>query len=256
MDAHGGTLPADVHVLFANTGKEREETLRFVRDVQLNWSVLIHWLERDPSTAKPREVNFETASRHGEPFEALIQERKFLPNPVTRFCTTELKIRVMKEWMIAQGMEHWINVVGIRADEPRRVAKYKQRTHKERFDVALPLAVAGKSVFDVRHFWSRQPFDLQLQPWEGNCDLCYLKGVAKRQRIMRDTPALAEWWIAQEKAENQTQWAPQNNGRAWSFRRDVPNYQRLLELAQADQLFDESSDVSDLGDCACDLEAA
>jgi 3'-phosphoadenosine 5'-phosphosulfate sulfotransferase (PAPS reductase)/FAD synthetase len=32
LDAHGGTLPANVHVVFANTGLEREETLRFVDD--------------------------------------------------------------------------------------------------------------------------------------------------------------------------------------------------------------------------------
>lgn len=32
IDAHGGTLPADVFVAFANTGREREETLRFVHE--------------------------------------------------------------------------------------------------------------------------------------------------------------------------------------------------------------------------------
>lgn len=32
LDAHDGTLPDDVVVTFANTGKEREETLRFVHD--------------------------------------------------------------------------------------------------------------------------------------------------------------------------------------------------------------------------------
>jgi hypothetical protein len=30
LDAHGGTLPPDCHVVFANTGKEDEKTLRFV----------------------------------------------------------------------------------------------------------------------------------------------------------------------------------------------------------------------------------
>ena len=32
IDAHRGKLPDDVHVAFANTGKEREETLRFVNE--------------------------------------------------------------------------------------------------------------------------------------------------------------------------------------------------------------------------------
>lgn len=53
LDAHGGALPADVHVCFANTGKEREETLRFVHDCETHWGVRIHWLEwRRPNVPK------------------------------------------------------------------------------------------------------------------------------------------------------------------------------------------------------------
>jgi hypothetical protein len=114
-------LQPDVHVLFANTGKEREETLVFVDQVARRWDVPIVWLERRPwqeryvrrakeaaaagfptvsahlrRAALPRTPTFATASRNGEPFEALIEARRFLPNPVTRFCTTELKIRPMR----------------------------------------------------------------------------------------------------------------------------------------------------------------
>src|SRR5581483_1825939 len=28
---------------------------------------------------------------------------------------------------------------------------------------------------DVMNFWASQPFDLQLQSYEGNCDFCFLK---------------------------------------------------------------------------------
>ncbi len=37
LDAHGGTLPPDVRVLFANTGKEMLETLDFVRECSDRW---------------------------------------------------------------------------------------------------------------------------------------------------------------------------------------------------------------------------
>jgi len=195
-----GLVGTDTHVLFANTGRERQETLRFVRDVGVAFGVKIHWIEW-AADAKFREVNFEDASRNGEPFEALIAKRKFLPNPVTRFCTQELKIRPMREWMKARGYRHWTNFVGIRRDEPRRYARLinPERKRKERFEMAFPLWDWGATLATVEEFWSRQSFKLELQPHEGNCDLCFLKTAAKRVQIANERPDLAAWWHEQER---------------------------------------------------------
>jgi 3'-phosphoadenosine 5'-phosphosulfate sulfotransferase (PAPS reductase)/FAD synthetase len=38
-------LPSDAMVIFANTGKEEEATLKFVNDCSVNWNVPITWLE-------------------------------------------------------------------------------------------------------------------------------------------------------------------------------------------------------------------
>lgn len=249
-------LGPDVHVVFANTGKEREGTLNFVQDVSERWGVRVVWVERyRPDPAAPasfREVSFLTASRRGEPFDALIAERKFLPNPVMRFCTQELKIRVMKAWMLARGYESWTNVVGLRADEPHRVAKQRAKESRERWGLAFPLFDAGVTKNDVLLFWKKQPFDLQLRSWEGNCDLCFLKGVRKRSRILEDSPHLAPWWAGHEAA------GP-------TFRADTPRYAALLEQTQRqvrmfpNSLFDEAQledDPTDLDECAGYCEAA
>jgi hypothetical protein len=69
------------------------ETLDFVRDCSQRWNVDIVWLEYSADGEKQRKfrlVDHPTASRQGEPYEALLRERKYLPNPVTRFCTTQL----------------------------------------------------------------------------------------------------------------------------------------------------------------------
>lgn len=210
LDAHDGALPPDVFVVFANTGKERGETLDFVRDCAVHWDVRIRWVERrgrrwdaeDPTGggARWREVDYETASRDGEPFADLIAERRFTPNAVMRFCTTELKIRVMRDFMRAQGFDHWVNVVGLRRDETKRVMNAKAHSTRERWDVECPLYTAGLTVEDVTKFWRAQPFDLALRNYEGNCDLCFLKGRSKRERLMRENPTLAQWWIDQENA--------------------------------------------------------
>src|SRR6478736_5735630 len=79
LDAHGGKLPDDVHVCFANTGKEREETLRFVHECATRWGVRVRWLEfrsdrkRLPVEQRFAEVGYNSASRAGEPFEEIIR---------------------------------------------------------------------------------------------------------------------------------------------------------------------------------------
>lgn len=246
-------LQPDVHVLFANTGKEREQTLEFVRDCAAAFGVKVVWLERRRpagESASFAEVDFASANRDGAVFEELLLEKSHLPNPVTRFCTTELKVRVMKGWMLSHGYKHWTNIVGFRADEPRRVAKQRGKKSRERWDVAFPLFDAGATKSDVILWWKKQPFDLQLRSWEGNCDLCYLKGIAKRTRIMEDRPDLAEWWIRQEARREARQEA--------RFRSDTLDYQSLLAATQkqhrmfGNELFDEASledDPTQLDEC-------
>ena len=81
IDAHGGTLPDDIYVTFANTGKEMPETLDFVQACSEHWGVKVHWLELEMADERPvyrtKEVTYETASRDGEPFAALIGRRSY-----------------------------------------------------------------------------------------------------------------------------------------------------------------------------------
>lgn len=230
VQAHGGALPDDVVVTFANTGKERPETLDFVRDCGEHFGVPIRWLERVPGEhgQRFREVGHNSASRAGEPFSALIRAKNYLPNPVTRFCTIELKIRVMRDFARSLGWGHWTNVVGLRADEPGRVhnALERNRTAKERWVNVCPLHTAGVEEPDVRAFWTRQAFDLQLESYEGNCDLCFLKGAGKLTRIMRDKPELADWWI-QAEAE-----ALSSKPSGARFRSDRKSYAEMLDGVQ------------------------
>ena len=196
LQAHKGNLPDDVYVTFANTGKEREETLRFVHDCATNWGVRVHWLEREGKKGV-REVGFNSASRNGEPFSELLRDKGYLPNAVTRFCTIELKIRVMKHWMMQQGYDRWCNVVGLRYDEPTRVAKAR-KPNRERWTNILPLDDGKVTNRMVRAFWAEQPFDLQLLPFEGNCDACFLKARPKLWEIERTAPGTLNWWAEAE----------------------------------------------------------
>ena len=103
----------------------------------------------------------------------------------------------MKAYALAQGWERWANVVGLRHDEPARVAR-SRKPNKERWTTILPLDDAKVSNRDVRAFWALQDFDLQLLPFEGNCDACFLKARPKLYEVERTAPGTLDWWIAQE----------------------------------------------------------
>lgn len=249
IDAHGGALPNYVVPVFCNTGKERLETLDFVNECSDRWDVPIVWLEYVPAE-EPEDrwkvVTYETASRNGEPFEALIGMKGYLPNPPTRFCTIELKIRCAKRYaQSVLGWKHWDVAVGFRADEPSRVAKLA-KPHKEPFERFAPMAKAGLTAGDVGEFWLRQPFDLNLpnmngRTMHGNCDLCFLKGAQTKLTLIAERPEIADWWIEQE---SKVQSSGRASGDGDVFRTDHPDYARMKHLAihQADFIgFDDYS---------------
>ncbi len=238
LQSNGG-LPAEARVAFANTGREDEATLRFVRDCEAHWSVPITWVEYRDDEAGFAVVNFETASRNGEPFEAIIRKRRYLPNPVTRFCTSELKIRTMHKWLRslgwAEGDNEWDQMIGIRADEPSRVAKIRARPSPETVHetMVMPLADAGVTVADVQAFWSAQPFNLELQTYNGrtlagNCDLCFLKPAKQVQSLISEKPERAVWWAKMEALALTL--ASKPSGAV--FRSDRPSYAAMLNTAQ------------------------
>ncbi len=103
----------------------------------------------------------------------------------------------------------------------------------------------------------RPGWDLELRQYEGNCDLCYLKGKLKRVRIIEDRPESFEWWAAAERRTRAT------------FRGDTPSYAALARQARdqlrmfPNEMFDEAAledDPTQLdecgGYCEANLEAA
>lgn len=231
LDAYGGTLPPDVIPVFANTGKEREETLRFVHDCETHWGVRLHWVEWRNTPEGFEEVGYNSASRLGEPFGALIAKKCMPPNWQARFCTEFLKVRAMTAFMTARGFApgSYAEVIGLRYDEGLRVFKMLERNDKDGRLCIAPLSKAKVTEPMVLDFWAAQPFDLELEPGEGNCDLCFLKGRGVRKELIRRRPDSAQWWINAEQSVN-----------GFFDRRD--SYSGLLaEVHKSPDLFDQLS---------------
>lgn len=244
LQANDG-LPDEAKVCFANTGKEDEATLCFVRDCGEQWDVPITWIEHLSQKPGFKVVTFETASRSGEPFKEIIVKRNYLPNPVARFCTVELKIQPEHKYLKSLGWTDWDNMVGIRADEPRRVAKIRANPSggKSGPERVMPLADVGITKNDVGNFWRSQSFDLGLPnhngvTMHGNCDLCFLKGASQIRSLIAEKPERAVWWAGMENSITNAKIT--NGGR---FRSDRPSYAEMAKFA-ADQrdMFDANEE--------------
>lgn len=274
IDAYGGNLPDNVHVCFANTGKEREETLRFVHECGSRWGVRIRWIEwrsrlkSVPVERRFEEVGFNSAARNGEPFEALIRSKKSTPNSVHRWCTEELKVKTIQAFMEAHGYgSDYANVVGLRADEPCRVAKGRVRGS------IMPLAEAEITKREIYRFWFGemtpgdavqiqrdfgqiaavnlpQGFDLGLLPFEGNCDGCFLKARPKLWEVERTKPGTLQWWSDMEQGPGKGRFVTE-----YGYAELIRDVRRQPDLF-AGGLFDDDPDMDAECGLWCEGEAA
>jgi 3'-phosphoadenosine 5'-phosphosulfate sulfotransferase (PAPS reductase)/FAD synthetase len=198
LEAQQFILPDSCKVVFANTGREMPETLDFVQRCGEEWGVPITWLEYTKIGKRStfQIVNHNSASRNGEPFELLLKGKGILPNVHRRFCTQDLKVLTFKRYLKSLGWKKWINCIGIRGDEQRRIKPSKDN----RWDNWYPLYHAGATKSIIMDFWEQQSFDLAL--WgkngvtpKGNCDGCFLKSEATLAMMFREHPERMQWWI-------------------------------------------------------------
>lgn len=225
-------LDDGITLSFQNTGREHDGTYVFLDRLQNLLGREIIWLEfrkpeirgSAPKFARFEIVNYETADRKGRPFiefmETIEEYRAtkglgpVAPYHRMRLCTAYMKSRVMRSWIASMGIDRFVTHVGLRSDEPDRVEKlHSESTSKRLF--RTPLSSSGITKNDVMRFWDHQPFDLEIQDYEGNCTGCFLKDQADRSRAMMDPASDPGWWFSL-----QDRW-PDFGGR------DNPSYRQL-----------------------------
>jgi hypothetical protein len=189
----------DICILFANTGCEHDETLRFVDAVDQHFcrpmGHQVIWLEAEIHGAgkgpTAKVVTYETAARNGEPFEAAIRKHgvfcKSHPN-----CTSRLKVEPMESYLREQmGWDKgtYQTAVGIRVDEIDRMSSTAKKNN-----IIYPLVKAGIRKEDVKSFMSQFPWDLNL-PGEhyGNCVWCWKKSLRKLMTLAQDDPFIFDF---------------------------------------------------------------
>ena len=230
--------------IFANTGKELPETLDFIDRCDKEWGLGVVWLEAKVIHEKGvgtnyKVVDYQSASRAGQPFEDMLNKYP-LPNNMASNCTRELKLAPINKFVKSLGYDEVYTAMGIRFDERHR----ESNTAKEQnviYPLIYDLKVDNKF---IRDWWDKQPFDLALKDYEGNCDLCFKKSLKKRLTLIKERPEVAKWWLDMEdKYSSET--IPR-----FDLRTNV-SVEQLVEMAK--QPFTKAHDLHELDKQQCDL---
>jgi hypothetical protein len=179
----------DMTFVYANTGQEHPNTLKFVDQVDKSFNLGLYWIEADVKTkgvgTSYKMINYDDASLTGEPFEDMV--KKFgLPNKDFPHCTRELKIEPFKKFAKDYIGDDYKQALGVRSDEMRRVTKNELNYY--------PLAIDHPVDKEfILSWWRKQPFDLELPEHLGNCTWCWKKSDRKLQTLAVDHPEIFEF---------------------------------------------------------------
>ena len=185
----------DLHFVYANTGLEHEKTLDFVNLVDEYFGLDLVWLEAKISKEQGVGTGYTitdylNATRGGKLFNDLCAAYG-LPNKDYPHCTRELKNIPMKKYANDEIGKNIRVALGIRYDEFNRI--------KLRPDAIYPLAtIIKKTKQEILNWWSRQPFDLEIEEHYGNCVGCYKKNAKKLQKIANENPQYFDHFIEME----------------------------------------------------------
>lgn len=176
---------------FANTGKERKETIDFNLKCSEYFGIELHWIEAvvhhgERKGCTHKEIIPKEYSKNGEPFTEVIKKYG-IPNVAFPHCTRELKTNPLRSFAKEFfNNESFQIAIGIRSDEIDRINPDKQFVY--------PLVKKNIIKPDINRFWAEMPFRLELKSYEGNCDLCFKKTLRKLLTVISEDRRSVDWW--------------------------------------------------------------
>lgn len=173
--------------VFCNTGQERPETIKFLKDIVEHWGIPLNLIEgvysEDPGVGVGYKiVDFDTLDMKSTPFTGAIKQlnkNKWtgVPNTGVPYCSDYLKTRPSHKF--AKDVfktTKYIKALGFRAEDmPKRIslAELKHNPY-----IIAPLLTDFEhpiGQLELNRFYEKEAFKLELHGKYGNCKLCWKK---------------------------------------------------------------------------------
>lgn len=174
-------------VVFANTGEENEETLRFVNLFEVHFGIPVVWVESkiNPINKLPTTyfiTNYFDACRDWRLFHDMVKKYG-IPNQTHPHCTRELKQNPIISYAKSIfGKNNCFTAIGIRVDEIDRMNK-----NRKKLKLIYPLIeMIEMTKPKINFWWSQQKFRLELKGYQGNCMTCWKKSDHKLFTIAKE----------------------------------------------------------------------
>lgn len=213
-------------VLFCDTGREHPKTYKFINDFEAFEGIPVI------------RISFKESKNA---FAKFIEHTRFkrLPDKLYRECTTELKVKTARRYLVGIGVKTYDNLIGFRYDEPQRVNKRK--SHYKSVTDKFPLYEQKIGKQEVNEYWKSKLYNLEIPSILGNCDLCFMKGKNAIISILTLYPELADKWIEDEEKTT--------SGR--TYIKGV-TYRQLRNIAQNNLFKDyDLNEINPAFNCAC-----
>lgn len=191
--------------VFCNTGMERPETIKFLKDMITFWEIPLYIIEGVYSMVpgvgvKSKLVDFDTMDMDGKVFSHAIEHLNKMkwtgvPNQATPYCSEYLKTRVSHHFAKEIfGTTDYIKAIGYRKEDmPKRITFAELKEDKKRIAPNLTDFETPISQLDLNVFFDKEPFKLQLHSNLGNCELCWKKSEQNLIKSIQYGTRFIEW---------------------------------------------------------------
>ena len=185
----------NVDFIYMDTGAEHPKTYEFIRNVNKHFGLNLVCLRGDfnQPLGKGHKYNVVSIDDIGpdlKPYTALVKKYG-TPGVASAWCTSRMKEETHDKYCNEKyGKGNYETWIGIRADEPRRLSGIGKRE-----DLRYMAEITDVEKDDVLGYWSKQPFNLEIDEWLGNCVFCFKKSNLKLAAAQRDEPGLYIEWL-------------------------------------------------------------